>query len=61
MAKHRIVIKMTDLETGAEKIAGDLTVVSGYGFCCTSTYCSCSLTSVFDPQVVETAQAAKAK
>jgi hypothetical protein len=53
---------MTDLETGKESISGELTVVPGYGFC-SSTYCSTtsSLTSVFQPQAVEAAQAQKAK
>ncbi len=63
MAKHRIEIKMTDLETGEEQASGQLTVVSGFGFCCSSTYCSCSLTSVIDPTLaaVATQQATKAK
>jgi|HubBroStandDraft_5_1064220.scaffolds.fasta_scaffold2976683_1 hypothetical protein len=63
MAKHHIVIKMTDLETGAEQASADLTVISGFGFCSCSCYCSCSLTSVVDPTVaaVATQQAIKTK
>jgi hypothetical protein len=53
MARQRIVIKMTDLESGAEHISGELTVVPGYGFCSCSHCCTTSsLTSVVQPTEV---------
>jgi hypothetical protein len=61
--QSRIVVKMTDLETGAEQASGELIVIPGFGFCsCTSTGC-CSLTSVQDPTLAAafSAQALKAK
>jgi len=45
--KQHIVLKVTDVETGAEQISGDLTVVPGFGFCC-----SCSSSSLTSPPVV---------
>ena len=39
--KQRVSIKITDLETGAEQLAGDITVLPGFGFSC-----SCSTSSL---------------
>jgi hypothetical protein len=46
---QHIVLKVTDVETGAEQIAGDFTAVPGFGFCCSCS--SSSLTSVPQPQL----------
>jgi hypothetical protein len=37
--KQRIEIKITDLETGTEQMAGEFRVIPGFCYCC---YCSCS-------------------
>jgi hypothetical protein len=42
--RERIVLKITDIETGAEQIAGEFIVVPGLGFCCSCS--TSSLTSV---------------
>jgi len=41
---QRVVVKISDVETGAEQLSGDLTVVPGYGFSC-----SCSSSSLTTP------------
>jgi len=43
---QRVVVKITDVETGAEQLSGDLTVLPGYGFSCSCS--SSSLTTVVD-------------
>jgi hypothetical protein len=45
--KQRISLKITDVETGAEQLAGDITVLPGYGFSCSCS--SSSLTTVVSP------------
>lgn len=56
---QRVVVKISDVETGAERLSGDLTVVPGYGFSCSCS--SSSLTTVFDQAATAVKSAATEK
>lgn len=54
--KQRVSVKITDLDTGTEQMSADLTVIPGWGFCC-----SCSTSSLTTtPPVVQSGTGVKA-